>query len=258
MSKNEREGKTINEKDKPTTKKSRLRIVKDHSSDSFSKNNNLFYKVENHNELFKLGSSYLNDFNNGLKSFAIGSTGYENAQQKTILGLASFFDHYSDYRICIISDNLFKSTFKDIISSAKKGALNFGSDDMEVPIFNFHGHFDFIDLNILLGLGIGVNDREYEKKLEDIVSYYNIVFWDLPDLSKIKNEGKNYYSMIRCFDSLSIVVSASNCNEKDIENIRTFFQSYSINIKGLVFDAGTSEEEESNKVKIPWWKRLFK
>ena len=70
------------------------------------KKNKYFYKVRNHHELFKIGSSFYNDFKMGVKSFAISSTGYPQSQQNSILGLASFFDHKEDVRIGIVSNNL--------------------------------------------------------------------------------------------------------------------------------------------------------
>lgn len=217
-----------------------------------TKKKGFFYKVENHSELFKLGSSFLQDYNKGLKSFAIGSTGYQNSQQKTILGLASFFDHYSDYRIAIISDNLFNSTFNSVISESTESELHFGNNFEKIKIFNFHDHFDFIDLNILLDVGSSHLQESVEQKVEEVMNYYDIVFWDIPELEKIKEEPESYYLMIRSFDSLSIVVSSTNCSESDLENIKSFFQSYSINIKGLLFDSTINEK------KAPWWKRIIK
>ena len=229
-----------------------LELNKKDRHKSSSKKKEYFYRVENHSELFKIGSSYLQDFNNGLKSFAIGSTGYQNSQQKTILGIASFFDHYSDYKTAIISDNLFESTFKDLIMESDEGTISFGEDLKDIRVFNFHDHFDFIDLNILLEVGSASGDKHNEDRLQELIDYYDILFWDLPDLSLIKEHPETYYLLIRSFDSLSIVVSSTDCSEKTLDNIKTFFQSYNINIKGLLFDPSQKPEKKS------WWRSFFK
>ena len=91
-------------------KKVNLTVVKEPSKQK--KGNRYFYKVSNHHELYKIGASFYADYTDGMKSFAISSTGYPQSQQNSILGLASFFDHKDDLRIAIISDNLKEGSSK--------------------------------------------------------------------------------------------------------------------------------------------------
>src|SRR4051812_7470874 len=70
-----------------------------------NKPTDFFYRVSNPGELAKIGQSYLEDFKTGIKSFAISSTNYKASQQRTVLALASYFDHLYDMKILIISDS---------------------------------------------------------------------------------------------------------------------------------------------------------
>ena len=71
-----------------------------------------------------------------------------------------------------------------------------------------------------------------------------------------------YYPMIMNFDCLSIIVAQALSKKEDIEELRSFFSGYGINLKGLIVDKNSKEKEKikqasSTKVKKPWW-RFFK
>lgn len=232
--------------------------------------NKYFYKVSNHHELFKIGRSFFKDYMQGVKSFAITSTGYQSSQQNTILGLASFFDHKEEISIGIISDNIHNGSFKDIISISKKRKLPIHNDALECEVHSFYNHFDFIDLNQLLAFS---NDRgidDYDEVFDNVVDYYDIVFWDVPELHKIQLDSEAYFPVIMKFESLSIIVAQSLSSSKDIDDIRTFFLGYGINLKGLILDNPVENEvkeksltddklekgRDESQSKKPWW-RIF-
>lgn len=226
--------------------------------------NRFFYKVSNHHELFKIGRSFFSDFRLGVKSFAISSTGYQTSQQKTILGLASFFDHKEDLKICIISDNLIQGAFKDIISISKRINYDFWGKEKPVQIYSFYNHFEFVNLDELLDLA---NDRdidEYDEVFDHIVDMYDVVFWDVPELHKIQVNSEKYFPVIMKYESISIIVAQSLSKKDDIEDLKKFFLGYGINLKGLLLEERTSglkesKEEKHNKgQKKPWWKRILK
>lgn len=224
-----------------------------HQKQSFKKNT-YFYKVSNHSELVKLGTGFLEDFKNGLKSFAIGSTGYLNSQQKTIVGLASFFDHHDDLKIAIITDNLFSGVFSEIIKSGQEQEIELPISETKLPIFTFYSHFDFLDLNKLLEIPRNNDNINYEQRVEEVINHYDLILWDLPELPKLEQEPESYFPILQSFDSLTIIVSRSSSRQASVGKIKEFFGSYNINIKGLIFDPTIGNEEEKVKKKKPWWK----
>jgi hypothetical protein len=228
------------------------------------KSNRFFYKVSNHHELFKIGRSFYTDYQAGVKSFAITSTGYQTSQQKTILGLASFFDHKEDLKIGIISDNLNQGAFKDIVSISKNVKYDYWGADRPVTIKSFYNHFEFINLDELLKLARDNDLGEYDEVFDHIVDLYDIVFWDVPELHKFQMDSEGYFPVIMKFESISIIVAQSLTKKSDIEDIKKFFLGYGINLKGLLLDDKKSQEEGSSKAQEnktltpkPWWKRIF-
>jgi hypothetical protein len=240
------------------------------SNNKKKKSNRYFYKVSNHHELFKIGRSFYNDYMAGVKSFAITSTGYQTSQQKTILGLASFFDHKEDLKIGIISDNLNQGAFKDIVSISKTVQYDYFGPDKSIEIKSFYNHFEFLDLLEILKLA---NDRElgeYDDVFDQIVDLYDIVFWDVPELHNIQIDSEKYFPVIMKFESISIIVAQSLTKRSDVEDIKKFFLGYGINLKGLLLEEKTSLEKSgekpiNNKEKAKkvtkkkfWWQRFFK
>lgn len=226
------------------------------------KSNRYFYKVSNHHELFKIGRSFYSDYMAGVKSFAISSTGYQTSQQKTILGLASFFDHKEDLKIGIISDNLSQGAFKDIVSISKNIDYNYWGEGKSINIKSFYNHFEFINLDELLKLATDSEVGEYDEIFDHIVDLYDIVFWDVPELHKIQMDSERYFPVIMKFESISIIVAQSLSKKSDIDDIKRFFLGYGINLKGLLLEDKSSGENENKKDKDekknkPWWRRII-
>ncbi|MCP4912850.1 MAG: hypothetical protein GY909_07005 [Oligoflexia bacterium] len=237
------------------------------------KTNKFFYKVSNHQELFRIGKSFYSDYLAGVKSFAITSTGYQTSQQKSILGLASFFDHKEDMRIGIISDNLFTGAFKDILKLTKKNSYNYFGADTPLLIHSFYNHFEFIDMNGILEICNNEEIDEYDEVLDHISELYDVIFWDVPELHKIQIDSEKYFPVIMKFESISIIVSQSLSKKADIDEIKRFFLGYGINLKGLLLEENktisnsseptsqkTKVEEDVmvKKTKVPFWRKLFK
>ena len=217
-----------------------------------------FYKVSNHHELYRVGASFLQDFKKGVKSFAISSVGYQTSQQRTILGLASFFDHQEDLKICIISDNLYLGAFKEIVQASLPRELNLTESKSPVLVYGFYGHFDFIDMNSLVELGCGPNVN-FNEFLDELVEKFDVVFWDVPELHRIQSEREQFFPIVMRFESLSIIVAKGHTGREELEEIRSFFMGYGINLKGLLLDTQQAEgvSHATARKKMPWWKRWF-
>lgn len=244
-------------------KKNQLTVVQEPSNKK--KGNKYFYRVSNHHELYKIGASFYADYANGMKSFAISSTGYPQSQQNSILGLASFFDHKEDLRIAIISDNLKEGVFKNIIANSVQKNLNL-TDDVSCKALSFHDHFEFINLEEVLDLVMDEEVAGYDELITSLFDQYDVVFWDVPDLEKIKSNSERYFPVIMNFDSLSIIVAKALSNSKDIKEITEFFKGYGISLKGLLFEnqglknkstkvkSENDDKNNNDKKKKKWWR----
>lgn len=251
----------------PAPKEVKLKYSK--REEKKKKSNKYFYRVSNHHELFKIGRSFYSDYLSGVKSFAITSTGYQTSQQKSILGLASFFDHKEDIKIGIVSDNLDSGAFKDIMSISKKVNIDLFGLGNNITIYSFFNHFEFINMDDLLKIANNDSLVGHEEVFDQIVDMYDVIFWDVPELHKIQINAESYFPLIMKFESISIIVAQALSKRSDIDEIKRFFLGYGINLKGLLLadhkvDERAKVPEVKNTDKKPinkkhWWQiKLFK
>jgi hypothetical protein len=127
-----------------------------------------FFKVSNQKEFLQIGESFLNDFNSGMKSFAITSTGYKQAQQRTILAIASFFDCSTPMKIAIITNQFEHSVFEELIKSSSSVFINLETHSKRVKAKRFFHHFDFILFDSIFNTNDpSSSDKSYEKSIKE-------------------------------------------------------------------------------------------
>lgn len=200
---------------------------------SFSK---YYYKVSDHSELNKVGVSFYNDYQKGIKNFAIASTGYPLSQQKTILGLASFFDHREDLKILIVGSKLDTGLFKNFLENCHDETLDLMQvTGKKINLKRFHFHFDFLEVQDFFELcDEDQPTYEYEEMVKSVLDRYDVVFWDLPNLEEIKKRSHYYYPLTAQFELLTVVVGAHETSKVEVEKLRSFYQKYNVQIKGFL------------------------
>lgn len=212
------------------------------SENKRKKRSKFFYQVENHQELFRIGASYFKDYESGIKSFAIGSTGYHASQQKTIMGLASFFDHQKDLKIAIITESLVGNYFSHIVDREDAHEV-YINDRVSFEVTTFHNHFDFLLLDEFLIAIKETEDNEEERELVDnFLESYDVIFWDVPEIYKIQNASQIYFNMLERFESLTLIVAQSLSKKEEIDHMVSFFSDYGVTLKGLLMDETQKEK----------------
>ncbi|MFA6236660.1 MAG: hypothetical protein WC635_04960 [Bacteriovorax sp.] len=216
--------------------------------DSSDKLAGYFYKIVNHEELFKIGKGLLLEVEKGVKNFAFTSTGYKNSQQRTILGLCCFFDQNASYKICIVSDHLSQGVFKDLIDSSSLNSYSIGSGEDIVKYKSFHHHFDFIDYSELSKFyGNHLYTKTFDAEVASILSRYDIILWDIPEMEKMKQNPHFHYRVSHFYESLTVIVSQSTSSGKQVEFIKNFFSNYNINLNGVLFDTSSLKERPKRR-----------
>ncbi len=201
-----------------------------------------YYRVHNHHELFQLGKSFFEDYSEGIKCFAIGSLGYKTSQQRAILGLTSFFDLQKKLKVGVVSDNLYRGVFKNVIDHCSLVPEFIPGAGMKIDLHQFHQHFDLVDMNDILLLG-EENPKGFYSFLDKFVATHDLVFFDVPELSRVKRRFYHYRPLLSYFESLSIVVVKKMSDTKYLDEIIDFYEGHGINLKGVVIDSNHTHGE---------------
>ena len=213
----------------------------------------VFYSVNNHQALFKVGQSFYDDFKSGIKSFAITSDGCQVSQQRSILGIASFLDQKETLKIAVVSDNMTHGAFRELVLASEHETIH--ADDTEIDVHSFYGTFDFIDLKKLLYCKNSTSEAEFDQMLNVIYDHYDVIFWDVPKFEIIEEGRNEYFPIMNKFESLSFVAVKGESVNSRIEEITEFYKGYGIKIKGVLIEEGSENKVETKKKSI--WKRIF-
>jgi hypothetical protein len=193
----------------------------------------LYYKVKNHIELFKLGDSYLRDFNRGIKSLAFNSSGIKCERERTVLGVTSFLNYNAKVTVTVVTDDLQKTLYHNFITDLeeiKKPILN---EDISYTCYATQG-VEFVEFSEICDIMYQLGNTSFEEYIENFVESSDVVLWDLPELKDMDNKKEVFYPVIRSLESVSLIVKANQSKYSDLYEVKDYFEKYKVPFKGLV------------------------
>jgi len=193
----------------------------------------LYYKVKNHIELFKLGDSYLRDFNRGIKSLAFNSTGIKGERERTVLGVTSFLNYNAKVTVTVVTDDLQKTLYHNFITDLeeiKKPILN---EDVSFSCYATQG-VEFVEFSEICDVMYQLGNTSFEDFVESFVESSDVVLWDLPELKDMDNKKEVFYPVIRSLESVSLIVKANHSKYAELHKVKDYFEKYKVPFKGLV------------------------
>jgi len=193
-----------------------------------------YYRAKDHMELYKVGSSYLKDFKDGEKSFSFSSNGISKEREKTVFGICSFFNYHEGLSICIVTGNLKEAFYNEMCDSFSREKIPVFDEGFSLPIQSASG-FDIIEYRDLKKVERKIKDYDFETFIEFITDHYDLVLWDLPELSILDSNKELYFPIIRSLDSVSFVIKKDTSKISEIGKMISYFNRYQVDIKGLLY-----------------------
>jgi hypothetical protein len=227
------------EESEPTDEAPVLKTIK-YKAQILSKQKNLahngyYYKAVDHVELFKTGTSYLEDFKNGVRSFAFSSLGVTDARQKSIFGICSFFNYHTEVKTLIVAEDFKKSFFSFYVKDLKPKIKPIYKDGETYQIYSGPG-FDVLDFYEVKKVYSKVPHYDYEEFLRELTNKYDLVLWDLPEMEILDANKEIYFPVIRMLDNVSLIVRSKETNLFQIRSLADYYSKYQVDIKGILFD----------------------
>lgn len=206
--------------------------------------NGYYYRAKDHVELFKTGSSYLKDFKDGEKNFSFVSTGLDQVREKTVFGIASFFNYHSDCKVAIVTDHFEKSFYQQFVGELEKEEKTIVNEDLPFYIYAGNG-FDLIEYTVLRQVERKIKEADFETFIEKLVDQYDLILWDLPEIESMKANKELYFPMIRVIDNVSLIVSENKTKFVEMQKIIDYFRRYQIRVKGMLYHREVDEKEKA-------------
>lgn len=192
-----------------------------------------YYRAKDHVELYKVGSSFLKDFNSGLKSFSFCSSGLKEDREKSVLGILSFFNYHEDVNICVITSSLKDSFYSKIATKAEKREAQVFDEDLYYDFYTGDG-FEVIEYQELKRVERKITAYNFEDFLDQIMGAFDLILWDLPELEVLDSNKELYFPIIRSLDNVSFIVGKNVSKISEINEMISYFKRYQIPIKGLL------------------------
>lgn len=211
-------------------KKPHLKVVNvDYLADYFS-------RVQNTEELFKIGKDFADSLKQGTKNFAFTSLGLKNSQQRTILGLCCFFDRVDHLKIAIVSDQLTYGVFDNLVRASKDETCDLSTIKYQIKYKSYYHHFNFFDYADLMNFyDQHFYNEVFDSEMEKIFEHYDLILWDVPDIEKIKLTPHFHYRLSLFYQSLTAIIT-EKCSVAKIKGLRDYFNNYKLNLNRVLFD----------------------
>ena len=201
-----------------------------------NRNKSYYYKAKDHMELYKVGSSYLQDFKSGLKSFSFSSNGIKSEREKTVFGICSFFNYHEDLNICIITESLKNAFYSDICKEFTPNSIPVLDEDLDLVVNSAKG-FDLIEYKELKKVERKIKDYDFETFIDYLSDHYDLILWDLPDFKVLDGNKEFYFPIIRSLDNVSFIIKKDISKISEIGEMISYFRRYQVQIKGLLYSS---------------------
>ena len=118
----------------------------------------------------------------------------------------------------------------------------------KVKYRSFYHHFDFIDYaEFAKFYDKNLYTKSFDSDISKIIDLYDIVFWDIPEIEKMKMNPHFYHRISHFYDSITMIVSHNLNSESQVESVKSFFSNYNINLNGVLFDTAVGSSPKQRK-----------
>lgn len=197
--------------------------------------NGFYYKAKDHVELFKTGSQYLKDFKEGLKSFAFSSYDLDLIRQKTVFGVSTFFNYHTDVKTLIVSEGMAHSFYYEYMKIEEKESRQVFDEELTYEVGMSDG-IDLLDFSHLKLIARKIRTYDFEDFIDFLVDSYDLILWDMPEVSVLDSQKEIYFPIIRSLDSVSLIVAKDKTRIQEVHDLVGYYKRYQVDIKGLLYN----------------------
>lgn len=198
------------------------------------KKNSFFFRAKDGANLYKLGSNFYDAYKDGTNHFSFFNLQNEEAQKRSILGIASFIHYQENLRILILSPSLDHSIFSSFRADGESQSIQISQvDNFEYEVINHEGLF-YLDISDLREKIRQEKIKDQVYLMKNLLIDYDVVLFDLPGLQEIKSHYDTYFPVLQNIQNVSFIVDMGKSTFSEIDSLREFFDNYKVKINGVI------------------------
>lgn len=190
-------------------------------------------RIKNFKNVAKLGESLRKQIDGGDNRIVFASTNYHDSQKKAVFALG-----------CYLADILSKQRVLVLTSGKEGDALKF-FEFADAPsikplekttVYEFGDNLAIMDLQEILTSG-GHNRDEVLTTALEAIEQYDVVLWSAPPMQVMRQYLPFYHRLLHSFKAMNLVVSRHTMTTGDVNEVKEFFESHGISLKGAMFSS---------------------
>lgn len=190
-----------------------------------------YFKTVNHVDLYKIGSFYHEIINQKKKTFAFYGVNLEAKVKDTIIGLASFFNYHHELKITVIVDEYSHQWMEAVPCTQMENRVCQKNISYRVLI---NDGIEIIELKHLREIA-AKNNLDYDVIVDKVVDDAEILFWELPKVSRLEDDREVYFPLWLNLDGVSLVIDKGETKTSQLKPFLNFCDKSDKKIFGVIF-----------------------
>ncbi len=203
---------------------------------------NFFFRATNDELLYNLGISFYKDFKNGIKHFAFAHVNSPESQKRSILGVASLIKYFEDNKILIITSDMDNSFFAPFKKESTETIVEIST----LPGFKYAIHqcysLCYLEVEELARRSKKSKVNVLPTVIKRLMDDYDVVICDFPQIEERKDQYDIYLPLLQIIENVTFTISLKKSRFSEINELRNYFSSYKIKIKGSVVEKNSYQE----------------
>lgn len=200
-------------------------------------------RIRNFKHVAKLGESFRRHIEAGDNRIIFASTGYQDSQKKAVFALGCYLaDVMRDQNVLLLTAGKDGDAFKFFEASQEVTLKTNELKSLDkTKLYSFGENFSIMDLQEILS---GSSDRdEILASLLSLIDAHDVVLWNSPPVQVMRQNLHFYHRLLQVFRMMTLVVGRNTMTTSDVQDVKDFFESHGISLRGAVFSSMAAPEE---------------
>lgn len=217
-----------------------------YKNEKIRQKNSFFFRASDSENLFKVGNNFHLQYQAGVKYFGFHQLASQEAQQRTILGIASLIYYFEDIRILILTPDMSTNFFTQFRASGTAVEIPFSSAPGKSVSGYAHEGITYLEVGEL-SRRVAEAELTVESSLQAIYQDFDLVLIDLPGSEAQKKEFGTYFPILQSLENVTLILGFDRVSFSMITEARNYFTNYGIAVKGCVVDKSVGSRTAKGK-----------